>query len=269
MWVVLRAFKGQGPGLVNVLWVNVQNTTYCTLQALSFYALNFCNARASATESTAPWIWLCTLPAVATQAEAVGQTAAVKACTPARWTEWVAVLLPKPGEDPALFHRRRDIWLQPHGLKLFMLTLRPGYDIAARNVVPQSQSGFAAARNAPEATLTIALTREAAASRGGAAYRGFCDYATFFESICRDVQRYVERETNVPCSTTKVVMALHDATTRRIDTGSGLTLGVDSLRGLGQGDVSAPVRSKLLLAQMHLPAQVLARMRIGRTHAAG
>ena len=33
-----------------------------------------------------------------------------RAAAPKVWTEWVAVLLPKPKEDPTLFYRKRDIW---------------------------------------------------------------------------------------------------------------------------------------------------------------
>ena len=185
-----------------------------------------------------------------TQAEARRGVAATRATAPADWLEWIAVLLPKPGEDPTLFHRRRDIWLQPHGLKLLMLTLRPDYDLAARRKVPHSQSGFAGDRDAPEDTITLGLHREMTATQRRTSCRGFCDFATFFESASRDVTRAVEKAMKVRPSTTRVVLALQDAVRRRIDSGDGLTAGVDSECGLGQGDVASPARSKLLLAVM-------------------
>jgi len=60
-----------------------------------------------------------------TKKQRTARREAVRAAAPAAWTQYVGVLLPKPGEDAALFGRKRDVWLQPHGLKLFMLTLKP------------------------------------------------------------------------------------------------------------------------------------------------
>ena len=182
-----------------------------------------------------------------TASEARRYQEAARAAAPPSWTEWVAILLPKAGEDPALFGRRRDIWLQPHGLKLFMHALRPEYDIAATMTVPQSQAGFTAGRGAPECTLALALQREQAYLTRQGSYRGYIDFATFFESVCRDVQRRVERECQVRPSVSAVVFALQDATKRRIDTGAGMTPGAPSEAGLGQGDVCSPVRAKLAL----------------------
>eukprot|EP00965_Chrysotila_dentata_P022509 745173-Pleurochrysis_carterae.AAC.3 len=36
---------------------------------------------------------------------------------PANWNKWIAVLMMKPGEDPSVLGRRRDIWLQCHSMK--------------------------------------------------------------------------------------------------------------------------------------------------------
>ena len=44
----------------------------------------------------------------------------------------------------------------------------PGYDLAARRRVPQSQAGFSRDRDAPEGTLTLGLHREVAAVGSGA-----------------------------------------------------------------------------------------------------
>ena len=60
-----------------------------------------------------------------TEGQQAERARAVRAAVPSSWLEWLGVLLPKPGEDQQLFSRKRDCWLQPHGLKLFMLAARP------------------------------------------------------------------------------------------------------------------------------------------------
>ena len=54
--------------------------------------------------------------------------AAVRAAAPPAWTSWMVMLLPKPGKPLDELSKRRDIYLQPHGLKLFMNGLKPEYD---------------------------------------------------------------------------------------------------------------------------------------------
>ena len=64
--------------------------------------------------------WLLSLSAQQPRPSHSANTAA-----PESWTTGLAVLLPKAGEDPALFHGRRDTWLQPLGLKTFTHTMQP------------------------------------------------------------------------------------------------------------------------------------------------
>ena len=52
---------------------------------------------------------------------------------------------------------------------------------------------------------------------------------------------------------------MQDATVMRVDTGGAVTFGAPSRRGVGQGCVCGPVRSKLLLAQMQRAVHRLAR----------
>ena len=42
----------------------------------------------------------------------------------------------KPGEDPSELGRRRDIWLECHGLKLMMWLLGNEYERAAGESIP-------------------------------------------------------------------------------------------------------------------------------------
>ena len=60
---------------------------------------------------------------------------------PEEWREKVAMLFMKPGEDPCELGRRRDIWLECHGLKLTMWMLGNEYERAAQTVIPESQAG--------------------------------------------------------------------------------------------------------------------------------
>ena len=66
----------------------------------------------------------------------------------------------KPGEDPKELERRRDLWVQPQSLKGLMRMLLPEYDRACARVVPGSQCGFTAGKNAPAQTLTARLHAE-------------------------------------------------------------------------------------------------------------
>ena len=60
---------------------------------------------------------------------------------PRQWSEKVAMLFMKPGEDPSELGRRRDIWMECHGLKLTMWLLGEEYERAAAETIPASQAG--------------------------------------------------------------------------------------------------------------------------------
>ena len=190
---------------------------------------------------------------------------ATRRAAPEAWWRWESVLLPKPNEDPTVFARRRDIWLPPHGLKLLTIMTRAEYDSVAygqgprgmAGAVPLGQGGFAFLRNAGEATLALSLQREMAFVARTGCYRGYCDLAGFFMSISRNVQHEVESRAGVRPDVTDVIFALQAATQMRYDIGAGLTPGVPSERGVGQGTTDGPRRSTLLLAQMQRAVDAL------------
>jgi hypothetical protein len=66
--------------------------------------------------------------------------------------------------------------------------------------------------------------------------RGYCDLGCFFMSVVHKVQWEVERWSGTP------------ELTGRYETAYGLTAAVRIAKGLGQGDIGSPVRSKILIA---------------------
>ena len=175
---------------------------------------------------------------------------AVRRSVPEAWTTWLVILLAKPGKAPDRFSNMRDIYLQPHGLKLFMNGLKPMYDMCAEGVVPLANAGFREDREAPEQTLTMAILQEQAEDEGKPWYRGFIDFAGFFQSVVRRVQEMVEMRAGVAPQVVEVVIALHDSLQVAVDTGERISPAVPSLTGNGQGDTDGPVRSMLMLAAM-------------------
>ena len=88
----------------------------------------------------------------------------------------------KPGEDPKELERRRDLWVQPQSLKGLMRMLLPEYDRASERacarVVPGSQCGFTAGKNAPAQTLTARLHAEECMIKRKMCVRGYIDLGT-------------------------------------------------------------------------------------------
>jgi hypothetical protein len=174
--------------------------------------------------------------------------AQIRRAAPPGWTQWMVMLLPKPGKPLDVVAKRRDIYLQPHGLKLLMNGFKPEYDRVARGVQPAANSGFRKARDAPEVALAMALAREEAYSENRGLCRGYADKAGYFQSIVRRMQQAVERRAGVAPEVTTCVMALQEATEVRMDSGEGLAHGADSEIGVGQGDTDGPTRSMEPLA---------------------
>ena len=108
---------------------------------------------------------------------------------PAAWTEWLVMLFAKPKKPLDELDKRRDIYLQPHGLKLFMNALKPEYDEVMRKAHQRSAAGFRAVRSAPECSIAMALQREQAVAERRPWYRGYLDYSGMFMSCVRRVQR--------------------------------------------------------------------------------
>ena len=86
-------------------------------------------------------------------------------------------------------------------------------------------------------------------------------------SVVHDVQWEVERRCKVLPEVTEVMKALRIGIPERglpglsgkYETAAGLTKAVDILKGLGQGDLASPVRSKLLLSVMQRAISRLVR----------
>ena len=171
----------------------------------------------------------------------------VREAVPEWWTKWLVILLAKPGRKPDRMSSMRDIYLQPHGLKLFMNGLKPRYDMGAEGLLLASQSGFRRDRDAPEQTMAMSIQQEQAEEGGRPWYRGFIDYSGFFQSIVRRIQEMVEARGHVPLTMTEAVVALHDSLRVAVDTGACVAPAVPSLTGNGQGDTDGPVRSMLML----------------------
>ena len=172
----------------------------------------------------------------------------VREAAPEAWTRWLVMLLTKPGKPADELSKRRDIYLQPHGLKLFMNGLKPEYDAVMRAAHQHAAAGFRVGRNAPECSLVLTLQREQAVAERRPWYRGYLDYSGFFQSCVRRVQRACERRTGVSVSTSDAVLALHAALVVSYDSGRALSPGTPSRVGNGQGDSDGPVRSMIPLS---------------------
>ena len=178
-----------------------------------------------------------------TEAAVTAAKAAIRQAAPRGWTEWLVILLAKPGKPRDVLGKLRDIYLQAHSLKLYMNCVGEHYKEAQRHVQPASNPGFRAAGSAQRAALVIGLQREEAVSERRAWHRGLCDKGGFFQSIPRRVQQAVEASSGVPAPITSSVLALHDTLRVRYDSGQGLTEGTDMQSGNGQGCSQGPPRS--------------------------
>ena len=197
---------------------------------------------------------------------------------PWEWNEWLAVLATKPGEDAKKLGRRRDLWMQCHSMKCVMRMLKREYDSVADGRVSTANAGFTVRRNAPEQTLVARIESEMAAEKRGVQCVGYCDMGTFFMSVAHEVSKAVERHKGVAPEVAAVITHLREgmtaanggvampALTGRYETAYGLTEPVAILKGLGQGDLLSPVRSKMVLDVM---VRVVRKMVEGRRYDSG
>ena len=124
-----------------------------------------------------------------------------------------------------------------------------------------------ARRNAGEQTLAMRLAAEQCMVERRPLYRGYLDMGTFFMSVANDVAWAVERRAGVAPAAIQVIQALREGVASmgvpglsgRYETAYGLTRRVRIGKGLGQGDLSSPVRSKLVLAVMQQAVSRLVR----------
>ena len=182
---------------------------------------------------------------------------------PREWNEWIAVLAMKPGEDPKTLERRRDLWMQCHSLKCVMRMILPAYENTVESTTGTCNAGFTKGRGAPEQTLTARLMGEMRMRERTTNCRGYCDFGCFFMSIMHQVQWEVERWSGTPVEVSDVLKALREGAldmqreqrgenveplTGRYETAFGLTEAVRIEAGLGQGDLSSPARSKMVIS---------------------
>ena len=141
----------------------------------------------------------------------------------------------KPGEDPSELGRRRDIWLECHGLKLTMWLLGAEYERAAEGVIPTSQAGNVHGRGCPEQTLVMRCQKEQCAVERTVCARLYLDLGVFFMSCVREVQWEAEAWCGVRPEVTEVVQALQRSARGRYETAYGLTEAFDVKNGNTQG----------------------------------
>ena len=96
-------------------------------------------------------------------------------------------------------------------------------------------------------TLVLREQEEQARQVGAVAFRGYIDLGTFFMSVVREVAEEVERHLGVRPEVQRVMCHLQGVVKGRCETEFGLTEETDVDRGLGQGDINAPNRSKNLM----------------------
>ena len=172
----------------------------------------------------------------------------IRDAAPKGWTQWIIMLLTKPGKALDVLSKRRDICLQPHSLKLCANAVAPHYAAVQERTQPESNTGFREHGAATTTALWLGLTKEEAASERKGWYCGYIDKGGFFQSCVRRAQRVVEARFGVPVTVTTLIMAIHEALVVRYDSGSGITHGTESNVGNGQGDTIAPMRSMIPLA---------------------
>eukprot|EP00965_Chrysotila_dentata_P097856 3235405-Pleurochrysis_carterae.AAC.1 len=173
---------------------------------------------------------------------------------PKEWNEWIAVLMMKPGEDPFELGRRRDIWLQCHSMKYVCRMLEEEYNAVADKHVLNTQAGWTEDRMATEHSLTVRIVEERCEWHRKPCIKGYVDMGGFFMSVNHAVQWEVEEAMGVSETIISIMKALRegkdkerDGLVGRYETAYGTTEPVKIRKGLGQGDLLSPVRSKLIL----------------------
>eukprot|EP00965_Chrysotila_dentata_P118055 3902043-Pleurochrysis_carterae.AAC.2 len=107
---------------------------------------------------------------------------------------------------------------------------------------------------ATEHSLTVRIVEERCKWHRKPCIKGYVDMGNFFMSVNHTVQWEVEEAMGVSESVISIMKALREGTgecgglTGRYETAYGVTEPVEIRKGMGQGDLLSPVRSKLILA---------------------
>ena len=176
---------------------------------------------------------------------------------PEGWSTWPVILAPKPGKDRRVLRKRRDITLLQHGWSLLLKLLRPGYGERVEATRPWCQAGFEAHRTPPCQTLCLRAAIEQSMVLRRPLVIAFLDYAGFFNSVIRDVQRLCERRFDVPPRLSEVVFAVHEAARAYFETALGQVGPAPVKRGNGQGCPLGPDRSLLPLTLVARAVELL------------
>ena len=171
---------------------------------------------------------------------------------PEEWSQWVALLAMKPGEDARELGRRRDLWLAPHAVKIITRCLTREFDRAVYEAAPASNTGFTPGAGATAQTLTLKLHRARCRREKQDYVVGFCDMGCYFMSICREVQAHAQEWAGVKPEVTDVMAALQKGIQGRSETAYGLTEAYRVFRGIMQGCIGSPSRSLLQLRFMQM-----------------
>eukprot|EP00965_Chrysotila_dentata_P079187 2611184-Pleurochrysis_carterae.AAC.1 len=170
---------------------------------------------------------------------------------PTEWNEWIAVLMMKPGEGPFELGRRRDIWLQCHSMRYVCRMLEAEYNAVADKHVLNTQGGWTEDRMATEHSLTVRIVEERCEWHRKPCIKRYVDMGSFFISVNHAVQWEVEEAMGVPETIISTMKALREGKggergglTGRYETAYDITEPVEIRKGLGQGDLLSPVRSK-------------------------
>eukprot|EP00965_Chrysotila_dentata_P085866 2833509-Pleurochrysis_carterae.AAC.1 len=142
--------------------------------------------------------------------------------------------------------------------------LEAEYNEVADKYVPNTQAGWTEDRMATEHSLTVRIVEERCELHRKPCIKGYVDMGSFFMSVNHAVQWEVEKAMGVSQTVVSIMKALREGIgeekgglTGRYETAYGVTEPVEIGKGLGQGDLLSPVRSKLILAVVQKAMQHL------------
>eukprot|EP00965_Chrysotila_dentata_P172810 5702496-Pleurochrysis_carterae.AAC.1 len=142
--------------------------------------------------------------------------------------------------------------------------LEPEYNKVADEFVPKTQAGWTGDRMATKHSLTVRIIEERCEWHRKPCIKGYVDMGSFFMSVNHPVQWEIEKSMGVSETIVAILKAFREGKgetlgglTGKYETAYGITKPVDIQKGLGQGDLLSPVRSKLILAIIQKAMQCL------------